>query len=106
AALNRFFSLHYLLPFVIAGAVILHIWALHIPGSSNPTGVEVSHAMVHGGPFPATSNAATTSVGATAIRRFLRPVCYQNLPDALLPQSVQAANPLGLPRMVDGVLEA
>jgi len=41
AALNRFFSLHYLLPFVIAGAVILHIWALHIPGSSNPTGVEV-----------------------------------------------------------------
>ena len=41
AALNRFFSLHYLLPFVIAGVVILHIWALHIPGSSNPTGVEV-----------------------------------------------------------------
>jgi len=41
AALNRFFSLHYLLPFVIAGCVILHIWALHIPGSSNPTGVEV-----------------------------------------------------------------
>lgn len=41
AALNRFFSLHYLLPFVVAGAVILHIWALHIPGSSNPTGVEV-----------------------------------------------------------------
>jgi ubiquinol-cytochrome c reductase cytochrome b subunit len=41
AALNRFFSLHYLLPFVIAGAIILHIWALHIPGSSNPTGVEV-----------------------------------------------------------------
>ncbi|WP_204317077.1 cytochrome b N-terminal domain-containing protein, partial [Klebsiella aerogenes] len=41
AALNRFFSLHYLLPFVIAGAAILHIWALHIPGSSNPTGVEV-----------------------------------------------------------------
>jgi ubiquinol-cytochrome c reductase cytochrome b subunit len=41
AALNRFFSLHYLLPFVIAGVIILHIWALHIPGSSNPTGVEV-----------------------------------------------------------------
>src|SRR3546814_18987680 len=41
AALNRFFSLHFLLPFVIAGVVILHIWALHIPGSSNPTGVEV-----------------------------------------------------------------
>lgn len=41
AALNRFFSLHYLLPFVIAGVIILHIWALHIPGSNNPTGVEV-----------------------------------------------------------------
>src|SRR3569832_2360655 len=41
ATMNRFFSLHYLLPFVIAGVIILHIWALHIPGSSTPTGVEV-----------------------------------------------------------------
>ncbi len=69
-----------------------------------PTGVEVCHAMVHGGPFPATSNAAFTSVGASAIDRFLRPVCYQDLPDALLPPALQQANPLGLARLVDGVL--
>lgn len=69
-----------------------------------PTGVEVSHAMVHGGPFPSTSNAMFTSVGATAIDRFLRPVCYQDLPDALLPRSLQRQNPLGLWRMTDGAL--
>ncbi len=63
-----------------------------------PTGVEVSRTMVHGGPFPATSDGRTTSVGAMAIHRFLRPVCYQALPDALLPAALQAANPLGLPR--------
>ncbi len=67
-----------------------------------PTGVEVAHAMVHGGPYPATSDARTTSVGAAAIERFLRPVCYQNFPAALLPGAVDAANPLGLPRLVDG----
>ncbi|MFT4191972.1 MAG: aldehyde dehydrogenase (NADP(+)) [Comamonas sp.] len=67
-----------------------------------PTGVEVSHAMVHGGPFPSTSNAMYTSVGASAIDRFLRPVCYQDLPDALLPPALQQANPLGLWRLVDG----
>ncbi|QUN26141.1 aldehyde dehydrogenase (NADP(+)) [Cupriavidus sp. KK10] len=54
-----------------------------------PTGVEVAYAMVHGGPFPATSDARSTSVGATAIDRFLRPVCYQNLPQALLPEAVK-----------------
>ena len=70
-----------------------------------PTGVEVCHAMVHGGPFPSTSNAMFTSVGASAIDRFLRPVCYQDLPDALLPQAVQQANPLGLSRVIDGALE-
>ena len=70
-----------------------------------PTGVEVCHAMVHGGPFPSTSNAMFTSVGASAIDRFLRPVCYQDLPDVLLPQAVQQANPLGLSRVVDGALE-
>ncbi|MEG2629995.1 MAG: aldehyde dehydrogenase family protein, partial [Comamonas sp.] len=70
-----------------------------------PTGVEVCHAMVHGGPFPSTSNAMYTSVGATAIDRFLRPVCYQDLPDELLPAAVQQANPLGLARVVDGDLE-
>ncbi|QHE93838.1 aldehyde dehydrogenase family protein [Pandoraea fibrosis] len=70
-----------------------------------PTGVEVCHAMVHGGPFPATSNAMFTSVGATAIDRFLRPVCYQDLPDALLPEALRQNNPLGLWRLVDGALK-
>ncbi|NMN06577.1 MULTISPECIES: aldehyde dehydrogenase (NADP(+)) [unclassified Novosphingobium] len=63
-----------------------------------PTGVEVSRSMVHGGPYPATSDGRSTSVGAMAIHRFLRPVCYQALPDALLPAALQAANPQGLPR--------
>ena len=56
-----------------------------IIGNGWPTGVEVCHAMVHGGPYPATTDVRTTSVGALAIQRFLRPICYQNLPDALLP---------------------
>ncbi|MEN8639458.1 aldehyde dehydrogenase (NADP(+)) [Pseudomonas sichuanensis] len=68
-----------------------------------PTGVEVSDAMVHGGPYPATSDARGTSVGTLAIDRFLRPVCYQNLPDALLPDALKNANPLGINRLVDGV---
>ncbi len=67
-----------------------------------PTGVEVCHAMVHGGPYPSTSNAMFTSVGASAVDRFLRPVCYQDLPDALLPEALQQANPLGLWRLTDG----
>ncbi|WP_120995008.1 aldehyde dehydrogenase (NADP(+)) [Stutzerimonas urumqiensis] len=67
-----------------------------------PTGVEVCDAMVHGGPYPATSDARGTSVGTLAIDRFLRPVCYQNCPDALLPEALQNANPLGLARLVDG----
>ncbi|KVN21342.1 2,5-dioxovalerate dehydrogenase [Burkholderia stagnalis] len=70
-----------------------------------PTGVEVCDAMVHGGPFPATSNPAVTSVGATAIERFLRPVCYQDFPDDLLPEGLQEANPLGVPRLRDGQAE-
>jgi len=69
------------------------------------TGVEVAHAMVHGGPYPATSDGRTTSVGSLAIERFLRPVCYQDMPDALLPAALRAANPLGLPRRIDGVPE-
>lgn len=68
-----------------------------------PTGVEVCDAMVHGGPYPATSDARGTSVGSLAIDRFLRPVCYQNCPDALLPDALKNANPLGLLRLVDGV---
>lgn len=70
-----------------------------------PTGVEVGHAMVHGGPFPATSDSRTTSVGTLAIDRFLRPVAYQNLPDALRPEALQQDNPWRLNRLVDGALE-
>jgi NADP-dependent aldehyde dehydrogenase len=68
-----------------------------------PTGVEVCDAMVHGGPYPATSDARSTSVGTLAIDRFLRPVCYQNCPDSLLPQALRNGNPLGINRLVDGV---
>jgi alpha-ketoglutaric semialdehyde dehydrogenase len=67
-----------------------------------PTGVEVSDAMVHGGPYPATSDGRSTSVGTLAIRRFLRPVCYQDLPAALLPEELADGNPLGLWRLVEG----
>jgi NADP-dependent aldehyde dehydrogenase len=69
-----------------------------------PTGVEVCYAIVHGGPFPSTSDGRTTSVGAAAIDRFLRPVCYQDVPDALLPPALQQANPLGIWRLRDGAL--
>lgn len=71
-----------------------------------PTGVEVGHAMVHGGPFPATSDSRSTSVGTLAIERFLRPVAYQNIPDELLPAALRDANPWQLPRLVDGTFEA
>ncbi|MEX5297392.1 aldehyde dehydrogenase (NADP(+)) [Kocuria sp. CPCC 205292] len=70
-----------------------------------PTGVDVGDAMVHGGPFPATSDSRTTSVGTLAIERFLRPVAYQNIPAALLPAPVQPANPWHLNRRVDGRLQ-
>ena len=69
-----------------------------------PTGVEVGHAMVHGGPSPATSDSRTTSVGARAIERFLRPVCYQDVPRALLPSAIADGNPDGLWRRIDGRL--
>ncbi|ADU72839.1 aldehyde dehydrogenase (NADP(+)) [Pantoea sp. At-9b] len=68
-----------------------------------PTGVEVSDAMVHGGPYPATSDARGTSVGTLAIDRFLRPVCYQNYPVELLPDALKPDNPLHLLRLVNGV---
>lgn len=67
-----------------------------------PTGVEVCHAMVHGGPFPATTNSSTTSVGTSAIYRFLRPVCYQDIPQEFLPDALKDENPLGILRMVNG----
>lgn len=69
-----------------------------------PTGVEVVHAMVHGGPYPATTIANSTSVGMTAIQRFMRPIAYQNLPDALLPDALKDANPLNIWRIVDNVM--
>lgn len=69
-----------------------------------PTGVEVTHAMVHGGPFPATTDARSTSVGTDAIRRFSRPVCYQSFPQSILPDELKDGNPLGIVRMVDGKL--
>ena len=58
--------------------------------------------MVHGGPYPSTSDGRSTSVGTMAIDRFLRPVAYQDLPDALLPDDLRDANPRGLDRLVDG----
>ncbi|UYG08581.1 aldehyde dehydrogenase (NADP(+)) [Halomonas sp. M4R1S46] len=80
-----------------AGRVMANGW---------PTGVEVCHAMVHGGPYPATSDSRTTSVGSAAIHRFLRPVCYQNLPQGLLPEALRDGNPAGVSRLVDGQREA
>lgn len=67
-----------------------------------PTGVEVCDSMVHGGPYPATSDSRGSSVGTLAIDRFLRPVCYQGYPDQMLPVALQNANPLGLRRLVNG----
>jgi NADP-dependent aldehyde dehydrogenase len=69
-----------------------------------PTGVSVTHAQQHGGPYPATTAAASTSVGTGAITRFLRPVAYQGFPDGLLPVALDEHNSLGIPRRVDGKL--
>ncbi|MCJ7956626.1 MAG: aldehyde dehydrogenase (NADP(+)) [Pseudomonas sp.] len=80
-----------------AGRLLVNGW---------PTGVEVCDAMVHGGPFPATSDSRNTSVGTAAILRFLRPVCYQDFPDGLLPRVLQQGNPLQLRRLLDGQREA
>lgn len=79
-----------------AGRVLVGGW---------PTGVEVGHAMVHGGPYPATSDSRSTSVGSLAIERFQRPVAYQDLPSALLPEAIRDDNPWGLTRRIDGELE-
>jgi alpha-ketoglutaric semialdehyde dehydrogenase len=70
-----------------------------------PTGVEVSHAMVHGGPYPSTSDGRSTSVGTLAIERFLRPVCYQDLPDALLPPVLKHGAQSSTPYRLDGVYQ-
>ncbi|MGY1836653.1 aldehyde dehydrogenase (NADP(+)) [Blastococcus sp. SYSU DS0510] len=78
-----------------AGRIVWNGW---------PTGVAVSWAMHHGGPWPATSAPLHTSVGMTAIRRFLRPVTYQDVPAALLDEALQDRNPAGIPRRLDGRL--
>jgi NADP-dependent aldehyde dehydrogenase len=78
------------------GRIVINGW---------PTGVEVGHAVVHGGPFPATSDPKTTSVGTLAINRFLRPVAYQNFPEQLRPAPLQDANPWQVNRLVDGTPE-
>lgn len=80
-----------------AGRLVFNGW---------PTGVAVAWAMHHGGPWPATTAAGHTSVGAAAIRRWLRPVCYQDTPDALLPPPLQDANPWRVPRRVNGLPES
>ena len=77
-----------------AGRILVNGW---------PTGVEVAHAMVHGGPFPATSDGRSTSVGSLAIDRFLRPVCYQDMPAALLPAVLRDDGREGAPVLVNGV---
>ncbi|TXN30913.1 aldehyde dehydrogenase (NADP(+)) [Lacisediminihabitans profunda] len=78
----------------VAGRVLFAGW---------PTGVAVTWAQHHGGPWPSTTS-QFTSVGATAVRRFLRPIAYQDAPDAMLPPALREENPLGIPRRVDGVL--
>jgi NADP-dependent aldehyde dehydrogenase len=80
-----------------AGRILANGW---------PTGVEVCWSMVHGGPFPATSDPRTTSVGAAAIERFLRSICYQDLPQALLPAALHDDNPFRLRRRLDGEMVA
>lgn len=79
-----------------AGRILANGW---------PTGVEVCQAMVHGGPWPATSDSRSTSVGTAAIYRFLRPVCYQDIPQTLLPEALRDGNPLAISRLLDGVRE-
>jgi len=69
-----------------------------------PTGVEVSPSMHHGGPYPATTDSRFTSVGTAAIQRFARPVCYQGLPQGLLPTELQNINIRKIWRMINGAL--
>lgn len=72
--------------------------------NSYPTGVEVSPAMQHGGPYPATTDARTTSVGTAAIERFVRPLCYQDFPQEALPLELRDGNPRNIWRLIDGEL--
>jgi NADP-dependent aldehyde dehydrogenase len=83
-------------------AAALETKAGRILFSGVPTGVEVCYAMVHGGPFPATSDGRSTSVGGRAIERFARAVCWQGAPESLLPEELRDGNPAGIWRMVNG----
>jgi NADP-dependent aldehyde dehydrogenase len=85
----------------VADAVVEHVG--RVVWNGYPTGVAVTSGMCHGGPYPASTSAGHTSVGVTAIRRFLRPVAFQNAPDALLPEALRDRNPLGIQRLVGGV---
>ncbi len=78
---------------LIAGRVLLN---------GVPTGVEVCASMVHGGPYPATTDSRFTAVGINAVKRWVRPVCFQNCPDYLLPDALKEQNPLKIKRMIDG----
>jgi alpha-ketoglutaric semialdehyde dehydrogenase len=69
-----------------------------------PTGLEVCHSLVHGGPYPATTQSHFTSVGQGGITRWARAVSYQGLPNALLPPALQESNPLGIARRIDGAI--
>ncbi|QSB45186.1 aldehyde dehydrogenase (NADP(+)) [Tsuneonella flava] len=91
--------------FAMAGKIlpVLERKAGRIIANGWPTGVEVSHAMVHGGPYPATSDPKSTSVGTLAIERFLRPICYQDFPSELLPTQLIGAGQEGTIRMIDGI---
>ncbi|MGA5536741.1 aldehyde dehydrogenase (NADP(+)) [Mycolicibacterium nivoides] len=80
----------------LAGRIIFNGW---------PTGVEVGHAMVHGGPYPATTDSRSTSVGTAAIERFLRPVAYQDVPSALLPTELSAPESADVPWRLDGHMQ-
>ena len=68
-----------------------------------PTGIEPCQAIHHGGPYPATSDGRTTGIGTAAIERWVRPICYQDSPQFLLPPELQDANPRNIWRLVDGV---
>jgi NADP-dependent aldehyde dehydrogenase len=85
----------------LADAVVQHVG--RVVWNGFPTGVAVVGGMCHGGPYPASTSPGHTSVGVTAIRRFLRPVAFQNTPDALLPEALRDANPLGIQRLVEGI---
>jgi len=88
----------------LADALAQHVG--RIIWNGYPTGVAVVPAMQHGGPYPSSTSSLHSAVGTTSIRRFLRPVAFQNMPDALLPAELQSANPLGIERVVNGVRSA